>query len=278
MSVALREVSLGEWRFSFSQLQTYSQCGEKYRLVTLAQERPPRQPAAWLVHGNAYHNAANRWHETGESQSLEALYHEEWAKELELQLEKQPDLNLWVKTPRVNKTEQDLKLRKEAGLQQIRAYVTRFQTEGWTVYADDDGLYSEIDFDVQFGPYKVRGFLDQVRQGPQFLELVDLKTGSEKGTDKRQLGLYRAAIKQAYGLDIKWGRFFYSKLDSVPKSGDKMGRYSAYYDLSAYDEDYWEQEFGMMWKGIQNGVFLPNPGDNCGMCDAINLCRAKPFI
>lgn len=269
-----------DWRFSFSQLQQYSGCSEKYRIMVMEEERPQRQPAAWLVHGNALHNSVAEWHMTGMKRDLQTLYQEAYEKELELQVEKQPNMALWNLTPRVKSVDQDLKLRKAAGFDQIQAYEIDYAKGEWVMAEDGDDMLCEISFEIKFGIHNVRGFLDQVRYYPKTdtHKVIDLKTGAAAGTDPRQLGLYGEAMKQLYGLDIKWGQFWYSKLDSVPKSGDKLGRYSDNYLLNTFDAKYWLEEYTMMRKGIDNGVFLPSPGDNCRTCDALTLCRAKPYL
>lgn len=276
-----------DWKLSFSQLQSYSQCGEKFYHTKLSDNRPPRYPAAWLVHGNALHSAVDRWHRQGEyngPESLQDIYLNAWAWEMETQKEKCPDLNLWSLTPRCKSVLQDLKLRREAGLKQCAAYESEFAKGNWWIYedVDDDGepsLFSEMDFELELPEvgYFVRGHVDQVRQYEEFSDLVlyDLKTGSPSGTDERQLGLYGWALNQKFGLSIKWGRMFYTKLDSVPRSGDGLGRHGEMVDLTKYGEEYWNNQFGMLVRGVKNDIFLPNPGDNCRTCDALSLCSIK---
>lgn len=268
-----------DWQYSYSQLEQFSSCGEKYRIMKMIEERPQQQPAAWLVHGNAFHNAAEMFHQTAES--MADLYLAAWDEELARQLEVQPDLEKWVKTPRVKLTQTDLDLRKAAGLVQCEAYEVEVAKDEWNIAEFDDQPAVELAFELEFqtsvGKTKVRGKIDQLRVNRKTgeYEIVDLKTGAAQEYKYRQLGLYGLAVREMFDVPVTWGRYWYSKLDSVPKSGDKLGRYSPYIDLTHFDREYWTTEFDMMEKAIRAEIFLPNPGDQCGRCDAAPLCRAK---
>jgi len=274
-----------DWKFSFSQLEKYSDCSEKYYWTTLAEERPPRYPAAWLVHGNAFHDATARWHEQGESRDLHDLYLESWDVEMEKQLEKAPDLSTWLLTPRVKSVEQDLKLRKATGEVQCNAYYQDYDKGLWEIVEVEEDLLVEIGFEVTLdmgglvASNTIRGYVDQVRlyKATGDLVVTDLKTGAAKEGDKRQLGLYAMAVNKMYGTNIQWGQYWYSKLDSVPRSGDKLGRSSGMVDVTHFDEDYWKNQFKGLRLGIENNIFLPNPSDKCRTCDALALCSAKPY-
>lgn len=268
-----------EWVYSYSQLEQFTSCGEKYRILKVNEDRPLQNPAAWLVHGNAYHNATEVWHTEGGN--LKELYHTAWEEELARQLEVQPEMDKWELTPRVKKVETDLELRYAAGLVQIEAYEAEATNGEWSIADFYDMPAVEVSFELEFqtevGKVAVRGKIDQIRQNRNtgVYEVVDLKTGSEQNHKYRQLGLYALAAREMFDIDVVWGRYFYSKLDRVPKSGDKAGRYSPYFDLRHYDRAYWTTEFGMMEQAVQNQIFLPNPGEQCGRCDAAPFCRAR---
>ena len=264
--------------YSYSQLESISSCGEKYRILKMIEDRPDQQPAAWLVHGNAFHAAAERSHTS--NSDMRTLYAEAWQEELERQTEVQPDLTKWALTPRVKKTETDLELRFAAGLIQCDAYETEKASGEWEI-AEFDGQPAvevpfQVEFATQFGPVQVRGKIDEVRITKNgTYEIVDLKTGAAQEYKNRQLGLYGMAASEIFQEEIVWGRYWYSKLDTVPRSGDKLGRYSRYVDLRVYNREYWTLEFEMMEQMIRNEIFIPNPGDQCGRCDAAPQCRAR---
>lgn len=264
-----------EWVYSYSQLEQFTSCGEKYRILKVNEERVPQNPAAWLVHGNAYHRATELWNTIGGD--ITELYMMAWEDELQAQLEVQPDLSKWELTPRVKKVETDLELRKAAGLIQIEAYKAEAESGEWYIADFHDEPAVEVPFELEFDGIKVRGKIDEIRRirNTGVYEVVDLKTGSEQNHKFRQLGLYALAARELFDIEVVWGRYFYSKLDRVPKSGDKAGRYSPYFDLRHYDREYWTTEFGMMEQAINNQIFLPNPGEQCGRCDAAPFCRAR---
>lgn len=275
-----------DWKFSFSQLQKYSGCGEQYYWAYVAEEKTPRYPAAWLVHGNAYHNSIADWHLAGEPKGeLQDRYEAAWIVELDEQDRKCPDRSLWSTTPRVKSVDTDLANRKADGLLQAAAYEVEYNKGLWEIAQDDLGdRMVELGFQhtltLDGFDMIVRGHVDQVRiDNDGVLSIVDLKTGSAKGTDNRQLGLYGWGINQSRpDYEIQWGRMWYSKLDSVPRSGDKAGRYGAYVDLDSFDTAYWTAQFTQLYRGINNSVFLPNPGDQCRTCDALAFCSAKPSV
>lgn len=275
-----------DWKFSFSQLQKYSGCGEQYYWAYVAEEKTPRYPAAWLVHGNALHAAVADWHLAREPRGeLVDRYMTAWDVERETQERNCPDLALWSTTPRVKSVVTDLSNRQADGRHQAAMYEEEYNRGGWEIAQDDLGdPMVEIGFSQTLTldgfDMVVRGHVDQVRIDEDgVLSIVDLKTGSPKGTDNRQLGLYGWGINRMFpDYEIQWGRMWYSKLDSVPRSGDKAGRYSAYTNLDSFDTAYWTSQFTQLYRGINNSVFLPNPGDNCRTCDALAFCSAKPSV
>lgn len=268
-------LDLSEWEkkpLSFSQYQTYSNCPESYWLKKLMVPRPPERPAAWTVHGNAYHSAAERWHLEGGN--ISSIYTEEFQKEEARQWEIQPDPSLWNLTPRVKEVKQDLKLRYANGQNQILAYKEDANSGDWYILEGPDGRpMVEEEFEVQLGGKTVRGIVDQIRQYPKHIEIVDLKTGSPRA-GYQQLGIYRLAIAEKYGISVDWGRFFYSKLDRVPKSGDGLGRYSGYVGLDHLGRPYWDQQISDMVKGVRQGLRITSVSDSCERCDVRAWCSA----
>lgn len=271
-------IELSEWEekpLSFSQYQTFSQCPEKYHLSKLMRPRPPERPAAWTVHGNAYHKATEMWHLNGGN--LLGHYELAWEAELVRQTELQPDLRQWHRTPRTKTTESDLDLRFKAGKVQIEAYKLDANSGEWMIeeHPDDQRPMVETPFEVDIQGKTIRGIVDQIRRyfDDDRREIVDLKTGSPRA-GYQQLGLYRTAINELYNWDIIWARFWYSKLDSVPRSGDGLGRYSDYVDLTHLGREYWETQFGAMITSVRAGVRTTSVSDSCERCDVRAWCSA----
>lgn len=260
---------------SFSQYQTYSACPQRYWLQKMMTPRPPERPAAWTVHGNAYHSATEVWHLDGGN--LTNIYMTEWDKEEARQWEIQPDPKLWNLTPRVTDVKRDLKLRKDNGLNQIAAYREDANSGEWAI--EDDPITGkpmvETFFEIEIAGKVIRGLVDQVRVylSDGHREIIDLKTGSPRA-GYQQIGLYRLAINEIYNWDIEWGRYFYSKLDRVPRSGDGLGRYSDYINLDHLGRSYWETQIEGMVQGVRSELKITSVSDQCDRCDVKNWCPA----
>lgn len=258
---------------SFSQLSLYAACGELFRRKKIDLPRPPEQPAAWLVHGNALHAAYPLWEEAGRHGQIAEYYIEQWDLELAKQMEVQPDWEQWALTPRVKTVEQDLKLRKEAGIRQAANFQLHVESAEWYPAELDDGqLALEVDFVLEFDENFARGYIDLVKYWPKekAYTICDLKTGSPQD-DYRQLSLYALAAREVLGLDVTLGEYWYTKLDAVPRSGDGAGRSSGMRQVGRpeFGRDYWNHQFTMLERGIRNEIFIHNPSRSCeisGLC------------
>lgn len=263
---------------SFSQLNTLRRCGEAYRLSRV--EGIPSRPSVPAVAGAAVHlgtettdRRLEEWTEPSEAQVQEIIEEgidvalssvddevrsEEWPVE---------DWNYFGK--------QNLDWFRSDGIpNSIRAYV------GWRVNSDlelaqlqDVGLGIEIPFVVKLWEIELRGYIDRLLVQPETMAfyVLDLKTGHKPATDE-QLGLYRYALSEQYGIDVTWGGFLYN-LKGGPGDGRGQVKLTQPIDLRHWSK---EKLYLMYSKAdflIKQGIYLPFPGDNCFTCDVKHACQ-----
>lgn len=265
---------MSEFKISFSSFSEYTTCGEKWRLKRLEKVDLPDPPAPWTILGNTYHKAVELWEADARIGDMASLYRDAWDLEMMDAVDTQPDFTQWASSPRTKDVQKELETAFSNGLTQACNYAIRAEREAedWHV------VHAELPFEIpmQIGTHEVivRGYIDQIRDWNGALVALDLKTGSQDNTDMRQPMLYAWAASKVLGEEVKFGRLFYSKLDEVPRSGDKMGRYSEWYDATEYGDEYWHGQFEEMLAGIDARVFLPNVSKLCDRCEVKPACRA----
>ena len=251
---------------SVSQLNKYVQCSEQYRLSYIDKPEIPFAPAAWLAQGTAFHETIRVWEESGRSQlvNIADTFHGFYDAEIATMKASQPDLTLWLKSF-TKKTEQDILDRRDKGLQQVHEYILYANSNDFAIAnIDDYTLGVEIPFEVTIGNTVVKGAIDQMWEYPKGLGVVDLKTGNRESA-KIQLGIYKVAVEKFMNMPVVMAAFYYAK-DS--KLVTLTGR-----DLARYTEDYVSDLLSALDRGIQQKVFLPNPGQQCTMCPVKKYCR-----
>lgn len=255
---------------SVSQINTYLGCSEAYRLKYVDKPPIPPMPAAWLAQGTAYHETVQVWEESGRSSlvNLTKTFHEKYDTQIEKMKSQQPNLALWLKAPK-KKTEDDIKERRDRGLKQIQDYVDYAEENPFYFVALDEWtLGIEVPFEINLGGIIVKGGIDQIQLIKAYPEhgvhVVDLKTGNRESASL-QLGTYKVAVEKIFGWPVKKASFFYAKDSKL------VGLDTA--DLARYTEDYVTELYQALDRGIQNRVFIPNPGGQCLLCPVKKFCR-----
>ena len=266
---------------SVSQVSSFAQCGEAYRLSRVAQV--PSKPAAWFYHGTAYHFAIEEYENSGRKLSLEALnslftdlYREEVAKAKE----RWPDEGDWLTGGR-KKGFQDVEDREVIGLWQVADYVTFAEAtkDQWRILPMGDGkIATEVRFDTVLGGVNVMGFIDQIRQYRDgSLAVGDLKTGSSTPGSSMQLGVYAHVTEEQTGTRPEVGVFIKAGRPATARTPEKPTK-----DIPHHLEDWTPELLGAMFKDMDRaeklGLFLPNPQDGCERtCTVSEHCRIKGY-
>lgn len=179
--------------------------------------------------------------------------------------EKQPDGRLWIIPPPSKKVLPAIEKYRDRGYEQIQTYIDRFQYANYYTYG------VEIEFEIQLADVTVKGAIDHLlryNDSGQWM-IQDMKTGSPKSEDDfRQLALYAYVARSQLDVPVTEGRYWFTKLD----------RGSEVFNLGKFDKDYWVEQFKLLDKAISQNIFLPNPGENCGLCGVQPWCRSQGFL
>jgi RecB family exonuclease len=254
---------------SYTQLSTYEDCPEMYRLKYI--ERIREEPAVWSVGGTAFHQVAE-WYLNGElgpdpnDARLQSAWSVAWDSAVSDVIAHNPDANPDINTWRFSKRrKEDAAWWKGAGLAMVHDFVGWRQSTGSSlvVFSDDEREYIEHELLVTLGgvPVKLIPDLLVVDEHGQ-LDIVDWKTGRPP-KEATQLGVYRAGVLAGLGLDATWGLYYMARdAQLIPV------------DLRKYEPDDIGLRFAKLETQIQLEAFDPTPGSACGFCPyKAKLCR-----
>jgi CRISPR/Cas system-associated exonuclease Cas4 (RecB family) len=182
---------------------------------------------------------------------------------------RQPDLDQWIIPPIAKDVEKSIASYRKRGLEKdVVNYKTFCEEAEWEVYRFPDGEKAlELSLEFEVGGILVKGAIDALHYWPDrdVITLTDIKSGNLEEWDARQLGVYAYAVGVQYGLEIKHGRYFFTK-------SNKIG---GWHDLSRYDEPYLSDLFQSLDRVVGEGLFLPSPGDHCKLCGVRPQCREQ---
>jgi len=256
---------------SQSQLASWLHCGKSYQLKRVL--GIPGKPSIWLAAGVALHDtffdinkASVGLAEVGDpAKNFEDHYRKITAKVLE---ETGIPVDQWRKAGRVTKdkpNKEDWNWWLYEGSRQCREYQSWLRTSGWKIVDINGTLMAEFETTAQFGGVTVKGFGDALMSTPNGeLRMIDFKSGTRIPTNKVQLGLYCAALKRTFDLDVPGGAYFMTRKTEMTED----------FDLTRFTPEYFDNIFSMAKIAIDNDVFIPNPGDACNMCDVSEHCYA----
>lgn len=252
---------------SVSQVEQYEKCAWKFYLQRV--ERVTPRPAAWSIHGTAFHSAAEEYERAGRARSEEELvqlFSDQYSALINKALDQEPDLSRWL-TAGGKPAGQDIEDRYRIGQEQVRQYA-RWSDETKPVITyvkTPDGerkLGLELYFKVTIGGVVVRGYIDQlVTEIDGSVRVRDHKTGSTKSGF--QLATYKVAVEKQFGETVNRGDWYLAK----------EGRLSRPVDLSGVTEEEVAERYVEMDQGVKAGRFPAAPGFHCRFCDVSHACR-----
>ncbi|MBB5123206.1 hypothetical protein AF335_33125 [Streptomyces eurocidicus] len=251
---------------SVSQTQQYEKCGWQYYLQRV--ERVTPRPAAWSHHGTAFHSAAEAFELSGRTLTVKdvvELFSDSYSASVSASLAKEPNTDRWLSANGTGS--EDIARRYHLGQAQTARYVEwaqEHQPEIWATPAGPLPLAVELEFMVELGGVKVRGFIDQLTVEPDgSLRVRDLKTGSMKS--KFQLETYKTAVEKIYGVEVNRGDWYLAK----------RGGLSRPVKLDQVTEETVGERFAVMDAGVKRGDFPAKPGFSCRFCDVSHACSFK---
>lgn len=157
----------------------------------------------------------------------------------------------------------------------VQNFVTWYEASPeFKVWSTPDNIPAiELPFNVKFGNVPVKGFIDLilVHQPTGTLIVTDIKSGSTRPKNSRQLGVYASAVQRMYGVRPRYGTFFMCR--GTGKDDVKLFfQQPVELDGPEHSYQYLTGEFERLEQGIQSGVFPASPGDNCRKCGVAYAC------
>lgn len=255
---------------SHSSLESLAECGEKFRLRKV--QGVPGIPMWAGVAGKAIHTVTecHDWRELGLDRDVPS-FDEEFTRAIEGEERLSGVARAeWYASGRVSRewpNKQDERWWRHHGQGMCTAWVNFTANSPWRVAVLPDGQPAvELEFRVEVGGVPVVGYIDRIMEDvakPDVLAVVDIKSSAREPKSDRQLGLYSLAMRQVYGLDIRWGFYFMVR----------TGATTAPVDLRRYWDGRLAHDFRAGWRAVEHGVFLPSPSDMCRACSVRRACR-----
>ncbi|WNV90327.1 PD-(D/E)XK nuclease family protein [Umezawaea sp. Da 62-37] len=257
-------------RLSYSSLSSYAECGERWRL-----ERGHKLNAStWFatVAGSAVHEIteAHDLVEIGRRSDavpeFKPVFDGLLAKERELGREVKPSGKKLKKIgPGGGPNKRDYDWWLIYGPLYVEKWLAWKAASDWKIAILPDGEVGvEVVINEDMADESFLGFIDRVYITPDGqVVIVDLKTGSVP-MSTLQLGSYAVGLSRKYGISAEWGAYW--------MAGD--GELTGLKDLTIYSDEYIDEQYAMAWRGIRNGVFLPNITALCRGCGVRDFCRA----
>lgn len=260
---------------SYSTVSGWRDCGMRTKLQKVYQVE--QRPGLAALGGNAVHTASELWDLGHYAQQVPPtaaeLFTHAWDQEVEKRREQSPSYAVddYIKTGRAGKEyggKRNLDWWMDNGPGMVQAWIDWREAEGWHLWETPDGVPAiELELNVELEPGMVmKMFLDRVfvtRAGQ--IVVVDLKTGRTPETGE-QLGLY------ACGMEIEYGQMFRPDFGYywTPDKG-----HGSPILLERYTIDYMADIARQAASGINAGVFLAKPANNCAnWCGVAKFCPA----
>jgi hypothetical protein len=270
----------GKPHLSYSSLDTYLSCGEKYRLQKI--ERVPEAPAYWFPGGTAVHTGTEvfdlclRVDGLHPDEALDAAtkaFHNKFSEELDRYSADNPGAE-WRAGGRATKqwpNKEDAAWWRHDGPIQVKQYAQwRLANSHYDLWFDPAGIvgveypvtseFAGLDLPVQ--GYIDRVFVDQ-RSGN--LVIVDVKSGSRIPAGIIQLAIYATALEEQVGIRPQFGAYYMTRKAELTMLSD----------LSRFNDKMLGQWLRNAKTGIEGDLFTPRVSSDCGYCSVAESCYAQ---
>jgi RecB family exonuclease len=252
-------------RRSYTQLSTYRQCPRLFHHKYILRE--PEEPSVWSVGGTSFHQVAEwylgEWPVDPDQQpyTTHGAWAKAWAQSVQDVMLSNPlagkPLDEWRAAAR---GKENAAWWAKHGPEMVDRFLDWWRTSWLQVFTDEHGPMIERELDVTFGDVPVIAFPDAVvvdEHGQ--VNILDYKSGKPP-KDALQLGVYAAALREAYGLETTWGLFYMTRVGrSLPFD---LARYPHARIVDLFDER------------ERAGDYEPTPGDPCSFCPIKSTCPA----
>lgn len=263
---------------SVSQIESYQQCGMKYRLQRIDGEQ--ERPAWWNVGGTAFHATIEWWERENLTGTLRGSGDARMYFSSAFGAEIAP-LEARSGVPRTqfraaNKGTENEKWWREKGALMVNSYVLAHSAYegaadlGLVAYMSDDpgctpGL--ELPFTIDAAGIELQGYIDQVRQNQDGWLVRDLKAGRNAPSSTFQLGVYAHALRLQYGVTGPiLGEYWMARKGEATAPVDLLKLWP--WGAIVYQAHQAE-------RGRRAGLFPAVPSSFCGSCGVREACPTQ---
>ena len=255
-------------RLSYSQLNSWTHCGEQYRLERIV--RVPRRPGWALIGGNAVHTLTEEHDLRQLGVALPERTWDEVFEELTVEAEEESGLDRseFKASGRVSQkwpNKEDAAWWAAEGPAMVRRWVTFRQVTPWEIWTTPNGEPAvELKFELTLldGEVVIVGYIDRVFEVDGQLVVFDLKSGSRPQPTPRQLGTYALAVRELFDVDVPWGTFWDAR----------KGATSPVHPMGRFTRERLDYQYGAIAHARETGLYLPNPSNMCASCDVRDFC------
>lgn len=263
---------------SYSQLTSFTYCGEQSRLAKVF--HAPEEPSWWLPGGSAVHTVTEMMDRAAHGQPVTVpTFAEAFQAEIDEMVEKTGTPESEFRAGGRKSAQWPGKENKDwwlfEGPQMVQRWRRFTDSVPWDLHevpapgwAMDKAMRPaiELELDIQVPNGTIKAFLDRAfrMRSTGELVVVDLKSGNEPASPD-QLGLYKVGLEQAFGEPVRWGFYWMAR----------TGVTSEPFDLSEFTQERIDWEFETFRLARDNGLYLPNPGKQCGYCSLRPYCYVQ---
>lgn len=215
--------------------------------------------------GIAVHDSIMEWERSERQLDIIPYYLERYDVLVFEAKQDQPDYAYWYLPPNAKYVDKSIASYRERGEDQLRGYIDEFEYAPWEIG------YLEKPFEIDLDGITIKGAVDRILFFPadDYYLVEDLKTGTLKDeADFRQLGFYAFVARELWDVPVRHGRYWYTKVN----------RASPEYDVAFMDREFWTRQFHRLDKAIQQGIYLPSPGAQCGLCPVKPWCSTQGHL
>lgn len=261
---------------SVSQIESYQQCGMRYRLQRLDGEQ--ERPAWWNVGGTAFHATIEMWERSvlagilPGSGDAQAVFSEVFNAGIDV-------LETRSGVPRTqwraaNKGTENEAWWREKGALMVNSYVLAHsdptQAISYGDVAEFAGPHSaglELPFKIDAAGIELIGYIDQARVTQWGWLVRDLKSGSRTPSSTFQLGVYAHALRIQYGVtDPIYGEYWMARKGEATQPVDLLKLWP--WGAIVYQAHQAE-------RGRRAGLFPAVPSSFCGSCGVREACPTQ---
>ena len=256
-------------KFSFSQLTAFETCPLQYKFAFIL--KIPRRGRHTFSFGKSLHNTLYQFLHSWlvQKKSIQAdLFAKKDKKQSKVKSSFDDLLKIyqqsWIDEWYDDKEHQEKY--KEKGKKALRMFYDDFVKNSPKI------KYLEKGFNFKLDQYLIKGVIDRIDEDKQGYEIIDYKTGKNKGgspdlSKKQQLYIYQLAaenLPDTFDKPISRLTFYYLE------SGERV-----YFLGQPEDLEKIKEKIIKTIEQIKKGDFPPRPGWKCKWCDFYNICEYR---